>query len=232
MRIGIIGAMSCETETLCGMLSDASQEKISGVEYHSGKLMGHDAVIATCGIGKVFAAICAQTMILKYSPDIIINTGVAGTLTDQLSVCDVALSTSVVQHDMDTSAIGDPIGLISGINIVNIPASEELCKKAQKAAGAVGLKAVSGTIASGDVFVAEEGRKAFIRDMFSAIACEMEGASIGQVCYVNSVPFVVIRAISDGGDEAAAMSYDKFVRIAAENSVKLLCEMMKTPFQT
>ncbi len=228
MKIGIIGAMSCETATLCGMLERDKCEKISGVEYHSGKLLSHDVVIATCGIGKVFAAICAQTMILKYSPDIIINTGVAGTLTDKLSVCDVALSSSVVQHDMDTSAIGDPVGLISGINIINIPASAELCAKACGAAESVGLKAVSGTIASGDVFVAEESRKAFIRDTFSAIACEMEGASIGHVCYVNSVPFVVIRAISDGGDEEAAMSYDKFVTIAAENSVKLLCEMLKT----
>lgn len=227
MKIGIIGAMSCETATLCGMLEGDVCEKISGVEYHSGRLLGHDVIIATCGIGKVFAAICAQTMILKYSPDIIINTGVAGTLTSSLSVCDVALSSAVVQHDMDTSAIGDPVGLISGINIVEIPASSELCEKAKVAAEAIGLNAISGVIASGDVFVAEEGRKSFIRDTFSAIACEMEGASIGHVCYVNSVPFVVIRAISDGGDEGAAMSYDKFVTIAAENSVKLLCEMLK-----
>lgn len=227
MKIGIIGAMSCETATLCSMLEGDKCEKISGVEYHSGKLLGHDVVIATCGIGKVFAAICAQTMILKYSPDIIINTGVAGTLSDKLSVCDVALSSAVVQHDMDTSAIGDPVGLISGINIVEIPASAELCEKAKKAAEAIGLNAISGVIASGDVFVAEEGRKSFIRDTFSAIACEMEGASIGHVCYVNSLPFVIIRAISDGGDEGAAMSYDKFVTIAAENSVKLLCEMLK-----
>ncbi len=228
MKIGIIGAMQCETATLCSMLESDTCEKISGVEYHSGKMLGHDVVIATCGIGKVFAAICAQTMILKYSPDIIINTGVAGTLTSELSVCDVALSRSVVQHDMDTSAIGDPVGLISGINIINIPASDELCEKAQRAAAAIGLNALSGIIASGDVFVAEEGRKSFIRNTFSAISCEMEGASIGHVCYVNSVPFVVIRSISDGGDEGAAMSYDKFVTIAAENSVKLLCEMLKT----
>lgn len=226
MKIGIIGAMQCETAALCEMLEGDICEKISGVEYHSGKLMGQDVIVATCGIGKVFAAICAQTMILKYSPDIIINTGVAGTLTSELSVCDVALSKSVVQHDMDTSAIGDPVGLISGINIIDIPASDDLCKKAQRSAEEIGLKAISGTIASGDIFVADEGRKSFIRNTFSAIACEMEGASIGQVCYVNSVPFIVIRAISDGGDEGAAMSYDKFVTIAAENSVKLLCRML------
>lgn len=227
MKIGIIGAMSCETEALKAMLSDSATEKISGIEYHSGKLFGKDVVIATCGIGKVFAALCAQTMILRYSPDIIINTGVAGTLTGKLSVCDVAISSDVVQHDMDTSAIGDPVGLISGINIINIPADKMLCQAVEEAAEKAGLNCVIGTIASGDVFVAYEERKSYIKETFGAIACEMEGASIGQVCYVNSVPFVVIRAISDGGDESAAMSYDKFVAVAAKNSIKLVCEIIE-----
>ncbi len=227
MRIGIIGAMSCETEALKNMLTEAVSEKFSGVEYSIGKLFGREVIIATCGIGKVFAAICAQTMILRYSPDVIINTGVAGTLCDRLSVCDIAISSNVVQHDMDTSAIGDPVGLISGINIINIPADKELCSAVYTHADKLGIKAVCGTIASGDVFVADAEKKKYITDTFGAVACEMEGASIGQVCYVNSVPFVVIRAISDGGDESAAMSYDKFVTIAAENSVKLVCELVK-----
>ncbi len=227
MKIGIIGAMKCETEALKGMLDGAVNETVSGIEYSIGKLFGRDVVIATCGIGKVFAAICAQTMILRYSPDVIINTGVAGTLTNELSVCDVAVSSDVVQHDMDTSAIGDPVGLISGINIINIPADEKLCDRVVKAAKSIGLNATAGTIASGDIFVAEEAKKTYIREAFGAIACEMEGASIGHVCYVNSVPFVVIRAISDGGDDSAAMSYDKFAAIAAENSVRLVCEVIK-----
>ncbi|MBQ8208494.1 MAG: 5'-methylthioadenosine/adenosylhomocysteine nucleosidase [Clostridia bacterium] len=227
MKIGIIGAMSCETAALKSMLEDTSVEAVSGIEYSSGKLFGREVVIATCGIGKVFAAICAQTMILRYSPDIIINTGVAGTLTNELSVCDVAVSSDVVQHDMDTSAIGDPVGLISGINIINIPADERLCAAVTAAARKIGLNTLAGTIASGDMFVADGTKKTYIRDTFGAIACEMEGASIGHVCYVNSVPFVVIRAISDGGDDSAAMSYDKFVTVAAENSVKLVCEVIK-----
>ena len=227
MKIGIIGAMSCETDALKSMLEDPQSSIVSGVEYVSGRLFGHQVVVATCGIGKVFAAICTQTMILKYSPDLIINTGVAGTLSDRLSVCDVAVASDVVQHDMDTSAIGDPVGLISGINIVNIPADGELSQRVMTASEKLGIRAIEGTIASGDLFVASEDKKAFIRDTFSAIACEMEGASIGQVCYVNNVPFVVIRAISDGGGEEAAMSYDKFVVLAAENSVKLVCEVVK-----
>ncbi|MBE6538847.1 MAG: 5'-methylthioadenosine/adenosylhomocysteine nucleosidase [Ruminococcaceae bacterium] len=227
MKIGIIGAMKCETDALKAMLEAPISETVSGVEYVSGKLFGSDVIIATCGIGKVFAAVCAQTMILRYAPDIIINTGVAGTLTGELSVCDIAVSESVVQHDMDTSAIGDPVGLISGINIVNIPADEKLCSAVCDAASELGFKALKGTIASGDVFVADPHKKEYIRSMFGAAACEMEGASIGQVCYVNSVPFVVIRAISDGGDDDAAMSYDRFVTIAAENSVKLVCRVIK-----
>lgn len=227
MKIGIIGAMKCETDALKAMLEDSVIETVSGVEYSIGKLFGKDVVLATCGIGKVFAAICAQTMILRYSPDIIINTGVAGTLTGKLSVCDVAVSKDVVQHDMDTSAIGDPVGLISGINIVNIPASDRLCSMVEVAAKSIGLNTLAGTIASGDVFVADEAKKTYIREKFGAIACEMEGASIGHVCYVNNVPFVVIRAISDGGDGDAAMSYDEFAPIAAENSVKIVCEIIK-----
>ncbi|MEE0968894.1 MAG: 5'-methylthioadenosine/adenosylhomocysteine nucleosidase, partial [Clostridia bacterium] len=194
MKVGIIGAMKCETEALVGMLENGSSERISGVEYFIGSLKGHEVVIATCGIGKVFAAICTQTMILRYSPDIIINTGVAGTLTDRLSVCDIAVSSDVVQHDMDTSAIGDPVGLISGINIIKIPSDKALTAKVISCAEELGLHAESGTVASGDIFVAEEGRKRYIKEKFEAIACEMEGAGIGHVCYVNSLPFVVIRA--------------------------------------
>ncbi len=227
MKIGIIGAMRCETEKLVSMLEDMTSEEISGVAFYSGRLFGHDAVVATCGIGKVFAAICAEVMILKYSPDIIINTGVAGTLTNKLSVCDIAVSSSVVQHDMDTSAIGDPVGLISGINIIEIPADEKLCSLICSTADTLKLNTEKGIIASGDMFVADAGKKRYIKETFGAIACEMEGAAIGQVCYVNKVPFAVIRAISDGGDDDAAMSYDKFVAIAAENSVKLVCSVLK-----
>ena len=226
--IGVIGAMHIEVETIKSLMENKTAEKIGGVEFVKGTLHGREIVIAVCGIGKVAAAMCTQIMILKYSPDVIINTGVAGSLSDGLSVCDVAVSRDVVQHDMDTSPLGDPIGLISGINIVNIPASEQLCTSVLSAAADCGIKALPGTIASGDVFVAEREKKEYIKKNFGAIACEMEGASIGQVCYVNSVPFVVIRAISDGGDEDAAMSYDKFVIKASENSVKLLLRLFET----
>jgi len=220
--IGIIAAMNVEMESLRSYMKDTHTEVISGVTFVRGMLEGREVVTAVCGIGKVFAALCAQTMILKYSPDFIINTGVAGTLTDALDIGSIAVSSAMVQHDMDTSPIGDPLGLISGINIIEIPADKQLGEKLSACAEAMQIKTVAGVIASGDQFVASAERKAFITEHFSAIACEMEGAAIGQVCYVNKVPFCVLRAISDSADGSSHMDYPVFVKMAAEQSVNLL----------
>ena len=220
--IGIIGAMSAEVEALKARIENSVTEKISGVEFVSGKLCGKDVVIAQCGIGKVFAAICAQTMILRYGASTIINTGVAGTLSDRIGILDFAVSTAVVQHDMDTTAIGDAPGLISGINVVEIPAKAELCQSVLRLATSQGQKAIGGVIASGDQFINSRERKSFIRDTFGAIACEMEGAAIGHVCYVNGVDFVVIRCISDNASGDAEMEYPEMVKIAAVKSQKLV----------
>ena len=217
--IGIIGAMGIEIRALADLLENKKTETISGVEYMSGKIFGKDVVLAVCGIGKVFAAICAQTMILKYNPDVIINTGVAGTLTDKLSIGDIAIADSVVQHDMDTSPIGDPVGLLSGINIVNIPTATRVARVLSECVEQVGVKCVIGTVATGDQFVATDAKRRYIKETFNAAACEMEGGAIGQVCYVNNVPFGIIRAISDGGDGDAVLDYPTFAQKAAENSV-------------
>ena len=226
MKIGIIGAMKIEVEKLCSMAENIKKEKVGGIEFNVGDLCGHQVIIAVCGVGKVFAAMCAQAMILNYSPDAIINTGVAGALASELRVGDVAVAENVVQHDMDTSPIGDPVGLISGINMVQIPADEKISSALKKTALDLGMTCLSGTIASGDQFIADKAKKAYIRDTFSAIACEMEGAAIGQVCYVNGTPFGILRSISDNGDESAGMSYDKFIGVAVENSVKILTEFL------
>lgn len=220
--IGIIAAMNVEMESLRSYMENTQTEVISGVTFVRGTLEGREVVTAVCGIGKVFAALCAQTMILKYNPECIINTGVAGTLTDALSIGSIAVSSAMVQHDMDTSAIGDPVGLISGINIIEIPADAKLSARLSACADEMNIKTVTGVIASGDQFVASSERKAFITDHFSAIACEMEGAAIGQVCYVNQVPFCVLRAISDSADGSSHMDYPVFVKMAAEQSVNLL----------
>ena len=225
--IGIIGAMGIEIRALADLMENKKTEKISGVEYMSGKIFEKDVVLAVCGIGKVFAAICAQTMILKYNPDVIINTGVAGTLTDALSIGDIAIADNVVQHDMDTSPLGDPVGLLSGINIVKIPTDTGTVEKIKNCVNEMGINHKTGTIASGDQFLASNEVKKRIVDNFSAIAGEMEGASIGHVCYVNQKPFCVLRAISDCADGSGAENYMEFLGKAAENAVMVMAKYIK-----
>ena len=222
MKIGIIGAMSVEVEALKNKLENAHTEKISGIEFHTGTLYGKDTVVAQCGIGKVFAAICAQTMIICYGVTHVINTGVGGTLTERLDLLDVAIADGVVQHDMDTSPLGDPVGLISGINKVVLPTSKKLSDVAKNAADELGINAIKGVIASGDQFISKTERKQFISDTFSAICCEMEGASIGHVCYVNEVECLIVRSISDSASSDAQMEYPKLVSIAAAQSQKMI----------
>ena len=227
MRIGIIGAMSVEVNALKAEMKKAKSETVSGIEFVSGTLYGKEAVVAQCGIGKVFAALCAQTMILKYNVDFVINTGVAGTLSDKLDILDVAVATGVVQHDMDTSPLGDPVGLISGINIVNFPTSEKLADDIVSVSQAIGIKCVKGVIASGDQFINSNEKKAWIHDTFDAIACEMEGAAIGHVCYVNGVDFAVVRAISDSASGESHMEYPEMVKLAAAQSTAMIKALLE-----
>ena len=152
--IGIIGAMEIETAALAAAVQDKKIETVSGVTYTAGMLDGQQVVIATCGIGKVYAAICAQTMILRYHPSVIINTGVAGTMTPALGIGDVAVADKLCQHDMDTSAIGDPVGLVSGINRIYFEADGKTSRQLQACVEAAGAKTLCGTIASGDQFIA------------------------------------------------------------------------------
>ena len=225
--IGIIAAMNVEMESLRSHMENTETDVISGIRFVRGTLEGKEVVTAVCGIGKVFAALCAQTMIMHYSPDRIVNTGVAGTLTDKLDIGSIAVSSAVVQHDMDTSPLGDPVGLISGINKVELPADRLMSGQLSACAKIMGIKTETGVIASGDQFVASSERKAFIVDHFKAIACEMEGAAIGQVCYVNKVPFCVLRAISDSADGSSHMDYPTFVKMAAEQSVALMRRFLR-----
>ena len=167
--IGIIGAMQTEVELLIGKLEGAKKETVSGIDFFSGILNDREVVIAKCGIGKVFAAICAQTMILRFGVSLIINTGVGGAISDELEIGDIAVSTAVVQHDMDTSAIGDPVGLISGINVIEIPADKKIADTVMAAADVIGYRCLSGIVASGDRFIAGKENKKKIADTFSAL---------------------------------------------------------------
>ena len=218
--------MDLEMEKLIGLLEGDETRVISGITFHRGTLFGREVVLAVCGIGKCFAALCAQTMILTYHPDRVINIGVAGSLTDRLSVGDIAIASDVVQYDMDTSAVGDPVGMISGINLINLPCSPALGEKLCAAAERNGIKAVTGTIATGDCFLASWERKNAIGEQFSAIACEMEGGGIAQACYVNGVECVVLRSISDsvnGGCE----DYEQFKHLAAQHSSTVMETLLR-----
>lgn len=220
--IGIIGAMQTETAAIIAEMKNKNEETISGVRFVRGEWCGKEVVVATCGVGKVFAALCAEAMILTYHPDCIINSGVAGALDDRLHLLDLVIGEQVVQHDMDTSPLGDPKGLLSGINRVTLPADAGLADALERAAAAMEVRSLRGTVASGDQFIADDAKRAFIRSTFGAACCEMEGASIGHVCYVNQVPFVVLRAISDGAADDAKMDYPAFVVKAAERSINIL----------
>lgn len=221
--IGIIGAMKIEIEKIRSEMTDTSKKTIAGVDFVSGVLGSSEVVTAVCGIGKVAAAICSQAMIMEYHPDCIINTGVAGSLSADVNVFDVVIAQSLVQHDMDTTAIGDKPGYISGLDLIEINADSKVVSALNEAAAKAGdIKTFPGIIASGDQFIASEEKKSFITKTFGACACEMEGASIAQVCYSNSVPFGVVRAISDRADGSSPVNYTEFLPVAAETAAKII----------
>lgn len=224
MKIGVIGAMQMEVDNLKEAMEDVRIDEYSGVTYVSGTVFGREIVAAVCGIGKVFAAICAEAMILKFNVDYVINIGVAGTLCKELGVMDVAVADQVVQHDMNTSALGDPIGLLSGLNQIFLPSDEKMKKLICSCLQEKGIKYRVGTIATGDLFLHKPTQKALLHERFGAIAGEMEGGSIGHVCYVNQVPFAIIRSISD--DEGGAMDYETFAEKAALQSIDVVLDFI------
>ena len=225
MRIGVIGAMQIEVDNLKAAMEDVSTKEYSGVTFVSGTIAGKEIVAAVCGIGKVFAAICAEAMILEYHVDYMVNIGVGGTLCKELGVMDVAVADKVVQHDMNTTPLGDPMGLLSGINEVYLPANEKMCQLMGSCLEEKGIHYHVGTIATGDLFVSTPQQKERIHERFDAIACEMEGGSIGHVCYVNNVPFAILRSISDG--EGASMDYATFAEKAAMQSILVVMDFIQ-----
>ena len=225
--IGILGAMDPEVEALISKLENRIENTVGGIKFHTGILEGKRVAVAKCGIGKVFAALAAEAMIITYSPRLIVNTGVGGALASGIGVCDVVVAEKLVQHDMDTSALGDPKGLISGINVVYFEACKHAIDVVKNACSQLGVNCHSGTIASGDVFVSTSEEKNAIRDRFGASVCEMEGAAIAQVAYVNNTPCCVIRAISDSADEGSSMDYLEFLPIAAKNSTDITLMLCK-----
>lgn len=225
--IGIIGALAEEVSGIISLLTEHGTETVGGVEIHTGKIGDKNIAITRSGVGKVFAALAAEAMIIAVSPSLLVNTGVGGALADTLHTADVVIADRLCQHDMDTSPLGDPKGLISGINRIYFDADSRAVEILSAAAKEEGIGCLVGTVASGDRFVASSEEKKRILDDFSAVACEMEGAAIAQVAFVNSTPFAVIRAISDSADGEASMDYPSFLPIAARSSMALTLALIQ-----
>ncbi|GHU81370.1 5'-methylthioadenosine/S-adenosylhomocysteine nucleosidase [Clostridia bacterium] len=230
--IGIIGALDVEVTGLINEMADVKRETISKIVYTIGKIKNKDCVVAQCGIGKVNAAMCAQTMVLKYNPTAIINSGVAGALAHGLKIGDIVIANEVVQHDVslieDSSepfGIDFPRGTIefSDEKITHITADPTIAKHLNSACKEIlNINSFTGIIATGEQFVASKAARLEIGEYFNALACEMEGGAIGQVCYRNSLPFAILRAISDNIDTNQFMDFLEFKNLAAKNSIAVI----------
>jgi adenosylhomocysteine nucleosidase len=216
MKLGIIGAMEQEVETLLEQMENKTAFAKAGSTFYEGKLAGMDAVVVQCGIGKVNAALCVQILCDCFSVTHVVNTGIAGSLSADLDIGDLVISRDAMYHDFDCVHFGYPMGKVPGMDVVAFPADETLADLAYAAAEEVNPGHTRrGRVASGDCFVADKAVKDRIIEITGALCTEMEGAAIAQTAYRNGVPFVIIRAISDKADDSAEMDYPTFERIAA-----------------
>ncbi|MBR4889200.1 MAG: 5'-methylthioadenosine/adenosylhomocysteine nucleosidase [Clostridia bacterium] len=221
--IGIIGAMQMEVENIVARMTNTQVRTVAGMDFTQGELAGVPCVVVQCGAGKVNAAMCAQALILEYHPDKVINIGVAGGIGPNVHIGDLVVATHVVQYDFDTTAMGEPLAYLPRINQVEIPCDEAMSATVCKEAPAIYSGTVhSGCIATGDKFVADGAFTLELNRLFGAMACEMEGGSIGHVCYLNNVPFTVLRAISDNANDEGSVDFMTFARESAVKSQQLL----------
>lgn len=226
ISIGIIGAMDIEIEALKEAMELEETRVISGISFYFGSLGGVCCVLAKSGAGKVNSSVCAQTMIMEFNPSAIINTGVAGGI--DIEIGSMVLASGCVQHDYDTTAIGEPPAelVVLGRPIREFPCDPKLSELLERAAKGIYGNVYSGVIATGDKFVGGRAQGLELKEKFNAIACEMEGGSIAQVCYMNGLPVAVIRSISDNGDEGAKQDFAEFAKSAAAQSQSLLTKAM------
>lgn len=230
--LGIIGALDIEVNGIIEKMTDKKEKTVSGIKYTYGKLNSTECVTAKCGIGKVNAAVCTQTMILEYHPDKIINTGIGGSTSNKTHIGSIVIAENVVQHDMDTTILNDELGtlFLHNGNIIYIPCDKELNDKLEEVCGKYDdINCVRGTVATGDQFIGTTDKRIELNDKFGAIACEMEGGSIGQVCRINNIPFSILRSISDDStsDEGAEVEYSTFSKSAAEKAIRIINELTK-----
>ena len=224
--LGIIGAMDVEVNAIKNKVEDKTINKYEGIEFVSGKIEGQGVCVAQCSPGKVNAALCTQAMLDNFNIEAVINVGVGCSLDENVIIKNAVVATALCQYDFDTSAIDGVKGLILD-GKTSIDADEALSLALEKAAKAAGAKVHRGIIATGDTFIASEELKRSIYEGFGAICGEMEGGAIAQVCYINGVPFAVLRTISDGGDESAQLDYPEFKEIAAEKSCEIILNFLE-----
>ena len=217
-KLGIIGAMDVEVAILKEKLEKKTVTAVGPMQFCEGKLAGMDVVICQCGVGKVHAAMCAQTLCIRFGVTHLVNTGIAGSLDNELDIGDVVISLDAMYHDFDCNHFGYPMGKVPGLDVVAFPADGTLIDMAYAASEELKPGHTKmGRVATGDQFVATQELKDLIISRTGGNCTEMEGAAIAQTAYVNGVPFVIIRAISDKADHSAEMDYPTFEKMAAEH---------------
>lgn len=221
-KFGIIGAMQQEVETLLGVLENQKTSTHAGSTFYEGQLEGLDVVIVQCGVGKVNAAMCTQSMCDCYGVTHLVNTGIAGSLCADLDIGDLVVSQDAMYHDFDCVHFGYPFGMVPGMDVISFPADDTLIGYAFAAAESVNPGHTKiGRVASGDQFVANKEKKEQIIAATRGLCTEMEGTAIAQTAWRNKVPFVILRAISDKADDSAEMDYPTFENIAAHRCAEV-----------
>lgn len=227
-KVGIIGAMELEVETLKSKMEVKNKTTKARMEFFEGTLNGVEVVIVRSGIGKVNAGMCAQILSDLFGVTHIINTGIAGSLNADINIGDIVVSTDVLHHDMDATGFGYALGEIPQLGMLSFPADEGMIALAKSVCEKVNpeIEVFTGRVVSGDQFICDKATKNRIAENFQGFCTEMEGAAIGQAAYLNGVPFVILRAISDKADDSAEMDYPTFERKAAEHCAKLVEEFI------
>ena len=221
--------MDVEVAEVKKTMEHVTVETIANMDFYRGILKGKEAVVVRSGIGKVNAAICTQILADHYKVSAVINTGIAGSLKNEINIADVVLSTDVVHHDMDATGFGYPVGQIPQMKEFSFPADENLRKLAYDCCKEVNpeIGVFIGRVVSGDQFISDRVKKDWISKTFGGACTEMEGAAIAQAAYLNHIPFLIIRAISDKADDSANMDYSEFEAKAVKHSVNLILAIAK-----
>lgn len=227
--IGIIGAMEEEVNILKEKMSIDAVEKKASMEFFKGKLNDKEVVIVRSGISKVNAAVCTQILIDDFNVDCVINTGIAGSLQNKIDIGDIVISSDAMQHDVDATGFGYDLGVIPRMETSVFKADERLIELAKKVCEAEipDIAAHVGRVVTGDQFISDREVKNKIESNFHGYCTEMEGAAIAQAAYLNNIPFVILRAISDKSDDSATVDYPAFEKKAIEHSVILVENMLK-----